>query len=106
MNKLNKDLQDYLTESSLNGMAESHLSAWMSRYYGMNKEDIEFDLNVNHDDSLEIEYTEEMLSRKLNGEEIDFMVDKFHDAIIDNINFLSGGGANGWWDTCGAFNHE
>ena len=101
---MNNDLQNYLTQSNLDGMAESHLSCWIERYKGMGKEAVEFDLNVNHDDSLEIEHIEEILHRKLNDEEVDFLIDKSHHAIIDNINFLNGGGANGYWDTCGTLN--
>ena len=101
MKQINNDLQDYLTQSNLDGMAESHLSCWIERYKGMGKQAVADDLGLNHDDCLEIEDTEEVLQRKLNDEEIEYLIDKFHDAIINNINFLNGGGANGYWDTCG-----
>ncbi len=80
--KIKKDLKDYLN-NSLEGMAESHLDAWKDRYFGYTKKRLEWDLELNHDDSLEIESAEEMLKRKLSDNEKNYLVKQFHKEIIN-----------------------
>lgn len=46
-------------KQNISGITESHLDCWFNeRYQLKNKDSIEFDLNVNHDDNLEIENLE------------------------------------------------
>jgi hypothetical protein len=97
--KIGKDLKDFYTDEHLIGSAEGHLSGWFkTQYQGKSKEDCMFNLRTNHDNSLEIEHVEEALKRKLTPEEQDYVVEKFHKAVIKQIDFE---GASGWYDTCG-----
>jgi hypothetical protein len=100
---MKEDLKEYLTDDVKNGMAESHLSVWWERYQGKTKEEVKFDLRVNHDDSLEVEYTESELKRELTDEEKTLIGTTLVEAIIDNIEFTNDV-AVGWYDTCGDFN--
>jgi len=100
---MKKDLEDYLTESVKDGMAESHLSCWWERYQGKTKGEIKFDLNVNHDGSCEGEYVGSELKRELTDEENDIVNNTLLEAVIDNIEFTNDV-AVGWYDTCGDFN--
>jgi hypothetical protein len=65
--KVSAEVKNYVFEN-INDMAESHIECWKNRYFRKSKKEISFDLNVNHDPSLEIERTEEDLKRKLNGQ--------------------------------------
>lgn len=78
------DLKFY-TDTHINDMAESHIECWKDRYYRKSKADIRFDLQVNHDNSLEVERTEEDLKRKLNDDEVNFLNDKFIKQVVKNI---------------------
>lgn len=100
MKKIGTDLETLLTNDYKEGMAESHHMSWFSRHIGQSKEEIIFDLKVNHDDSLEIENTENELERKLTDFEIDYLIEVFHNSIIDNTEFINNT-VVGWWDTCG-----
>lgn len=79
--QIKKDLKDYLSKN-LEGIAESHLECWKERYFGYTKSRLEFDLDVNHDDSLEIEYAEEQLQRKLSDAETDYLRRQFHKEVV------------------------
>lgn len=103
MTKIGKDLENLLTSDYKDAMAESHMTAWFERHQGQTKDELSFDLNVNHDDSLEIENTESELGRELTDTEIDHVVDEFHSAIIDNVELVDNV-VVGWWDTCGSLN--
>ena len=79
---IGSDLRDFIS-STISDTAENHLEAWKPRYATYGKvSQVRFDLSVNHDDSLEIEYAEEELKRKLNDDEIEFLADKFHKAVV------------------------
>lgn len=79
--RIKKDLKEFLQEN-LYGMAESHLDCWKERYFGYTKSRLEFDLDVNHDDSLEIEYAENQLNRELKDYEIDYLIKQFHKEVV------------------------
>ena len=90
-------------EDRKNGMAESHLSGWFSdRYVGKDRDDIEFDLQCNHDNSLLIEELEEEF-KDITQEEIEFCIDEFIEEVLNCINF---GGASSWIDTLGNNNNN
>ena len=78
-------LKDLLTDSYLKDMAESHIEAWRERYFRKSKKDIRFDLNVNHDNSLEIERVEEDLERELTDKERATVENKFINAVVKHI---------------------
>lgn len=101
---MEQDLKDYLTkEHTKAGMAESHLSCWWDRYQGKTKGEIEYDLKVNHDESCEIDNTENEIGRKLTDDESTEVNQIFIEAIISEIEFTNDV-AVGWYDTCGDFN--
>jgi hypothetical protein len=80
------DFKSLLTASYLSDMADSHLEAWQERYRNYSrKKDLLFDLRMNHDDSLEIERTEEELGRQLTDDERDYLVTEFHKACGRNF---------------------
>ena len=96
-----KELKNILTEDYLNGSAEGHLDAWFEKQYKGKDEESCREMLTQHDDCLEIESVEELMKRELTDEEKEFLIQKFHDAILKNIKF---GGACGWYDTCGDLN--
>lgn len=64
------DFKILITSEFINNRAISHLEAWKERYNNYTrKREARFDLNVNHDPSLEIENAEEILGRKLSDNE-------------------------------------
>ena len=76
--RVGSDLKTFIN-NTIKDTAESHLEAWAKRYSDYKRvSQVRFDLNVNHDNSLEIEYAEEELKRKLNDKENDFLVERFH----------------------------
>lgn len=79
--KIGKDLKEFLSEK-ISGMAESHIEGWSSRYEGYKRNDLKYDLNINHDPSIEVEYTEENLNRKLTDDEFDYLIDKFNKEVV------------------------
>lgn len=79
--RIKKDLKEFL-QDNLYGMAESHLDCWKERYFGYTKSRLEFDLAVNHDDSLEIEYAEEQLGRELTDDEVYYLCNQFHKEVV------------------------
>lgn len=72
--------------NKLGVMAESHIEGWSSRYEDKSKEEVEYDLNVNHDDILEIEIIEEELGRELNDEERDIVSEKFIEEVLIQLS--------------------
>lgn len=75
------DLQAYI-DKYIESVAESHLEAWKERYFGYTKERLEYDLSVNHDDSLEIESAEYELKRELTEDEKTYLTQKFHEEVV------------------------
>lgn len=73
---IGEDLKKYVADE-INTMAESHIECWKDRYFRKSKKDIRFDLIMNHDNSLEVETTEEDLKRKLTDGETNFLNRKF-----------------------------
>ena len=75
--KIGEDLKSLITET-ISDTATNHLEAWAERYANYQRiSQVRFDLNVNHDNSLEIEYAQEKLERELNIKEVDFLVNRF-----------------------------
>lgn len=79
--KIMEDLQEVL-KNNLEGMAESHVDCWKERYGRKPKKEIKYDLEVNHDPSLEIENVEEALGRKLSDTEYDYVVSQFNKEVL------------------------
>ena len=76
--KVGADLKTFISDTMAD-TANNHLEAWAQRYAAYKKvSEARFDLKVNHDNSLEIEYTEEQLKRKLNSKENEFLIERFH----------------------------
>ena len=76
--KVGADLKTFIKDT-IKDTAENHLETWAKRYSEYKRvSQVRFDLGVNHDNSLEIEYAEDSLKRKLNDKESDFLVEKFH----------------------------
>lgn len=81
------DFIDKIDNQWYEDSAESHIDAWKSRYSEYkSKKEVEFDLNVNHDSSLETEYAEEILGRKLTTDENDVLIKNFNKAVLKKIN--------------------
>ena len=78
------DLKEVL-EEGIEGMVESHCEAWKERYYRKSVDDISFDLNVNHDVSLELEYVEEQLGRKLEDGEPEIVEQYFNESVLNEF---------------------
>jgi hypothetical protein len=83
--EVKKSLSDLLTKEYINDMAENHISNYKDRYFRKSKSAIRFDLNTNHDDSLEIERVELDLGRNLSDKEIEKVVRLFHAAVVKLI---------------------
>lgn len=81
--KIDKDLQSIIDEHMV-GLAEIHIECWEDRYSRKTAEDIRYDLNVNYDCSLELEFFEDKLGRELTSQEEQIITSKFVDAVIDN----------------------
>lgn len=70
-------------EKNVEDSALSHISAYKDRYYGKSLSQIEFDLDVNHDMSLEYEYVEEELNIELTSNELKYIAASFNKAVLD-----------------------
>lgn len=81
---IGQDLKLYV-EKEVSDMAESHIECWKDRYFRKSKKDIRFDLLMNHDNSLEVERTEEDLKRKLTDDEINYLNRKFIQRVVKVI---------------------
>lgn len=80
---LSNDFENIINDDWYRNKAEYHIDSWEERYASKSISDIEFDLNVNHDISLEIEDAEEELGRELTNQEYDEIETKFNKAVID-----------------------
>ena len=85
MKKQTISLKTLLTDTYLSEMAESHIECWKDRYFRKSKKDIRFDLEVNHDISLEIEIVEQDLGRELTDKERRTVESKFINAVVKRI---------------------
>ena len=79
---IGSDFAQEVTPDRINGMAQNHLDAWRERYKCKSKKDVDFDLRVNHDISLEEQYIQELLKRDLTNEEYDSLTKKFNKAVV------------------------
>ena len=82
--KVGEDLRQYL-DKEVGNMAESHIDCWKDRYFRKSKSAIRFDLIMNHDNSLEVERTEEDLGRKLTDDEINYLNRIFIQRVVKII---------------------
>lgn len=81
--KIGKDFREKINAQWIADAAESHLEAWKERYANYEtKREARFDLNVNHDISLEIEYAEEVLERELTDEEFSDLEKRFNIKVV------------------------
>lgn len=78
-----RNFDNLLTEQFVKDLAESHLEVWKERYFCKGRAAIKFDLEVNHDNSLEIECVEEQLGRELTNKEREIVGKKFIRAVLD-----------------------
>lgn len=86
-NDIGKDFIEEINDQWYENTAESHIEAWKERYSKLKtKKEVDFDLNVNHDPSLEIEYAEEQLKRELTTTEYNILLKKFNKTVIKKIN--------------------
>ena len=76
-----KDFQEYL-DKNLESIAESHIEAWKERYIGYTIQRLESDLDINHDDSLEIESAEYALKRDQTDDEEEYLREVFHKEVV------------------------
>lgn len=73
---------DFMEEHKTS-MAENHLECWSSRYAEYETlEDVEWDLNVNHDPSLEFEWVQDNLEIELTCDEERFVEETFNEEIL------------------------
>ena len=87
MTNIGKDFKEKIDQQWYDDSADCHIESWRKRYSSYtSKKQVEFDLDVNHDSSLEVEYAEDLLGRKLTDEENDLLVKKFNKAVIKKIN--------------------
>lgn len=77
--------QDFIkaVQQNLGNMATNHLEAWKDRYLTISLEGLQTDMYCNHDPSLEIEYIEGIINRKLISAEYDYLVREFNEAVIN-----------------------
>lgn len=80
---ISNDFENKIDDRWYRDKAESHIEAWEERYMTKSISDIKFDLNVNHDISLEIDDAEEELGRELSTDEYETVKNKFNDAVIN-----------------------
>lgn len=72
-------------DNNIEGLAESHVECWESRYFGKSKEDIIFDLDVNHDISLEVDNIEYELGFSLNSSEYKYLCEIFKETVSEVV---------------------
>lgn len=84
--------------------SEGHLSCWFSKMYkGKDKAEVKFQLETQHDNSLEIENCENEIERKLTDKEIAKLENKFYKAVYKAIEWKRGI-AVGWYDSLNKLN--
>ena len=66
-------------------LAESHLACWEDRYKRQTKGRVIFDLDVNHDISLEVESVEDSLGFKINEFEHKYLCETFKEAVLEEL---------------------
>ncbi len=79
--ELADDFQEYL-DNNLEDMAESHIEAYKDRYSGYTIGRLESDLDINYDDSCEIENIENALDRQLDGDEVEYFRTVFYKQVV------------------------
>jgi len=92
------DLTNYLAKST-SYFSEGHLECWFKdKYIALSQDEIKYQLNVNHDNSLELENAENELGRKLTDKENDSVIERFVFCVLDDIEFINDS-ARGYWDS-------
>ena len=72
-------------DECIDDLAESHLEVWENRYTRKTKGEVIFDLDVNHDISLEVEDVEDSLGFKLNEFEYKYLCEMFKEAVLEEL---------------------
>lgn len=84
MNNCGDDFLKFM-DANLYGMAESHIDCWNVRYKNKTAKEIRWDLEVNHDISLEVENAEDNLNRELSNEEYKYLCAMFNTEVIKQL---------------------
>ncbi len=83
--EIRSEVINFMAENQ-RSMAENHLECWRSRYEEYDSiEDVEWDLDVNHDPSLELEWVEDQLAIELTADEATYVEETFNQAVIDYL---------------------
>ena len=72
-------------ENWIESSADQHIEAWKNRYFKKNKAQIEEDVYINHDDSLEREFIEEEFEGEATEEEVEFYIAEFNKEVIKQL---------------------
>ena len=82
--QIGQDFKSLIIDSAfIRERAESNLDGWKERYSEYTKKSqLRFDLNVNHDISLEIEDAENRLKRKLTDDEYSLLEERFNIMVV------------------------
>lgn len=81
---VDKDLVNFL-KTNIDYMVENHIENWGVRYENKDLELIRYDLYVNHDISLEIEFVTEGLERELEDDEYGIIEDYFNESVLNKF---------------------
>jgi hypothetical protein len=82
--EIKDDLKTFLRDN-LESMAESHLDNWHERYYRKSREQVESDLDISYDFSVDIECVENELNRELTDDEKEYFIEQYTKAIVNNF---------------------
>lgn len=84
--------------------SEGHLSGWFAKMYrGKDRADVKFQLESQHDNTLEIENCESEIERPLTETETNKLLNKFYKAVYNAIEWKRGI-AVAWVDSIGNVN--
>ena len=79
--------KDYISsiKKTLDNLIESHTELFKDRYYCKTKKEVEFDLNVNHDLSCDIDFIKSEIGRELSQDEYTDFEKKFNKGVLKKI---------------------
>lgn len=80
--EIGQDFTTLLSGNYIHNMAVSHSECWYDRMKSQSKKEVEFDLDMNHDDSLEVDRVEEDLKRVITYSERDVLSTLFHKKVV------------------------
>lgn len=82
--KLAEDFSEFLGKDD-SYFSEGHLEAWFARYRGKTPNEVKADINMNHDNSLEVENAEDELGRALTDNEKEVLIIRFIKAVQSSL---------------------